>query len=131
MSNMVLNVTLSNGSLDVDQTGNGNQIPHGENDTITWQLTGSAASGQFNAMNASNPGFNWTQTTPDGVFGTATVQANGNQIQISDNNTDPNGVNSAGTWIYQLYATIGGTQYSTKTIPSPRAVTNNPTIQNM
>lgn len=131
MPDITLNVTLKNGSLDVDQVGNGNQIGHGEDDTISWKLTGTAASGQFNAMDDSHPGFSWIQTPPSGVFGTATVQANGNQIQISDNNTDPNGVNSSGTWIYQLYATVGEKEYSTTYTLSPRGVINNPTIQNM
>jgi len=130
MPNAVLDVTLKDGHLDVDQSGNGNQIAHSQSVTITWQLTGNAASGTFNAMDATNPGFQWIQDTPSGVFGTAGLHANDNQIQISDNNTDPNGVNSVGTWIYQLYATINGTPYSTETT-SPAETMTDPTIQNM
>ena len=35
MPNVTLEVTLKNGSLDVDQSGNGNQIAHGQSVTIT------------------------------------------------------------------------------------------------
>lgn len=130
MPNLELKVTISNGSLDVDQSGNANQMGHGESGTIVWKLVGNAASGTFNAMNATNPGFAWKQQPPNGVFGTPTIPQNhNNQIQMSDNNNDPNGVNSSGTWIYQLYATIGDTQYSTiATIPTGQVT--DPTIKN-
>ena len=66
---------------------------------------------------------------PAGVFGTADPE--GTEMTIADNNTNPNGVNSAGTWIYQIWATLNGQQYSTiASIPNPRNVSNNPTIQN-
>lgn len=126
MPNVTLTVTLKNGSLDVDEAGNGNQISHGETSTITWELTGNAASGSFNAIDGASPGFAWVQSPPQDVFGTPTLQANGNQIQMSDNNTSSN---SIGSWIYQLHATIGGAQYST--IANNRVATvTNPTIQN-
>ena len=54
MPNLELKVTISNGSLDVDQSGNGNQMGHGQSGTIVWKLVGNAASGTFNAMAASN-----------------------------------------------------------------------------
>lgn len=124
MPNVILRVTLDEqqGCLDVDQSGNGNQIPHGQNDTIIWKLSGNAAQGSFT-------GFAWKQTPPTGVFGNA--EPSGSEMSISDNNTDPNGVNSSGTWIYQIWATINNQQYSTlSTIPNPRNVPMNPTIQN-
>jgi hypothetical protein len=129
MPNVILKVTVIDGSLDVDQSGNANQIAHGTSETIEWQLTGNAAQGSFNSMTAPNPGFAWKQTPPAGVFGTASPQ--GSKMTMTDNNTDPNGVNSAGTWIYQLWATIGGRQYSTLAdISNPTGVATNPTIQN-
>lgn len=130
MPNLTLRVTLNNGYLDVDQSGNANQMGHGQSGTITWELTGNAASGSFNAMNVSNPGFAWKQQPPSGVFGTPALANNGNRIQMSDNNTDPNGVNSTGTWIYQLWATIGGNPYSTISTLSPTATITDPTIKN-
>ena len=129
MPNLELKVTISNGSLDVDQSGNANQMGHGESGTIVWKLVGNAAGGTFNAMNAANPGFAWKQQPPNGVFGTPTITVN-NDLAMADNNTDPGGVNSSGTWIYQLYATIGTTQYSTIASLGPTATTTNPTIKN-
>jgi len=131
MPNVILKVTLNQtlGCLDVDQAGNGNEINHGKNETIEWKLSGNAAQGSFNAMTAANPGFAWKQSPPNGVFGAADPE--GAEMTISDNNTDPNGINSTGTWIYQIWATIDGQQYSTiSPIPNPRNVPSNPTIQN-
>lgn len=131
MPNVILRVTLNEtlGALDVDQSGNGNQIDHGQNPTIKWQLTGNAAQGSFNSMTAANPGFTWKQSPPNGVFGAPDPE--GREMSMSDNNTDPNGVNSTGTWIYQIWATINNQQYSTiAAIPDPRGVSTNPTIQN-
>lgn len=132
MPNLTLRVTLKNGALDVDQSGNANQMDHGQTGTITWELTGNAAHGSFNAMNAQHPGFAWQASTPSGVFGQPTIPPNNNnQLQVSDNNNDPNGVNSSGTWTYQLYATIGDTQYSTIVSASNRVLTTtNPYIKN-
>lgn len=133
MPNLELKVTISNGSLDVDQSGNANQMGHGESGTIVWKLVGNAAGGTFNAINpsSSTSGFAWKQSPPSGVFGTPSLTNNNTHIEMSDNNNDPNGVNSSGTWIYQLYATIGTSQYSTiASLPNPRAVTTNPTINN-
>ena len=131
MPNVILRVTLNEtiGALDVDQSGNGNQIDHGKNEIIEWKLTGNMEQGTFNSMSAANPGFAWKQAPPAGVFGTADPE--GTEMTIADNNTNPNGVNSAGTWIYQIWATLNGRQYSTlASIPNPRNVSNNPTIQN-
>lgn len=131
MGNLTLRVSLNNGSLDVDQSGNANEMGHGQTGTITWELTGNAASGSFNAMNAANPGFAWQQQPPNGVFGTPGLAAHGNQIQVSDDNNDPNGVNSTGSWIYQLYATVSGNTYSTiASLGRPTATTTNPNIVN-
>lgn len=124
MANLTLQVTLTNGSLDVEQSNSANQMPHGQSGTITWQLTGNAVSGTFT-------GFTWKQQPPTGVFGTPTIVSAGtrSEIQMSDSNTDPNGVNSTGTWIYQLSATIDGKPYSTS-YEKLAATTKNPTIKN-
>ncbi len=122
-----LNVTLKDGHLDVNQDGNGNQIHHGDDVTIQWKLTGDAASGTFNAMDDPHPGFQWKQEPPPSVFGTPAP--NGNRMDLSDNNT---GSNSTGRWIYQIYATIDGTEYWTEsTLSSPEAAISDPTIQNL
>ncbi|MGH8157910.1 MAG: hypothetical protein ACREPQ_07300 [Rhodanobacter sp.] len=126
MPNVTLNVTLKDGNLDVDQAGNGNQMGHGQTTTISWHLT--TAGGTFNALDASNKGFSWIQTPPDNVFTGLQLLQNG-KIQITDNNTDPGGINSAGSWIYQLWATINGTQYST-IATTPTGTVTNPNIKN-
>ena len=125
-----LNVTLKNGRLNVDQDGKANQIPHGEDVTIKWQLTGNAASGKFNSMDDHHPGFRWIQQPPHHVFGNASPE--GNKMTMSDKNTNPDGLNSAGEWIYQIYAKIDGNEHHT-TVSSkgPSLTTSDPTIQNL
>ena len=133
MPNLELKVTIKDGSLDVDQSGNANQMGHGQSGNIVWKLVGNASSGTFNPIDpsSSTSGFAWEQQPPSGVFGTPTRTHSDTHIEMSDTNTDPNGVNSSGTWSYQLYATIGGTQYSTiASLRKPTATTTNPTIQN-
>ena len=127
-----LHVTLDKSttpwSLDVDQQGNANHVnqsPSGQ--TITWQLTGNAASGSFVALSDPHPGFAWVGAAPSaGIFGSPALSANGNQLTISDLN---NSVSTAGSWTYILRATIGGTIYST-IAASLAGTTTNPTIKN-
>ena len=130
MATIVLNVTIKNGSLDVDQGNNANHVPKTAGmSTIEWKLIGNAQGGVFNAMNAANPGFAWKGTPPpNGIFGQAVPDSQGN-MTMTDLNTNIQG--ASGTWTYQLWATINGQQYSTiATIPNPRAVTRDPTIVN-
>ena len=133
MPNLELKVTIKDGSLDVDQSGNANQMGHGQSGNIVWKLVGNASSGTFNPIdpNSSTSGFAWMQQPPANVFGTPQRTNNNAHIEMSDNNTDPGGVNSSGSWIYKIYATVNGTQYSTTaTLPRPTATTNNPNIKN-
>jgi hypothetical protein len=127
MPNVILKVRLKNGLLDVDEAGNGNQIGRGQSVTITWHLVDNAATGSFNAISGTSPGFAWIQSPPQGVFGTPELMANGNQIQISDDNTTSN---STGSWIYQLWATIDGKPYSTIASIPTVVTTTNPNIKN-
>jgi len=116
------------GYLDVDQSGNANHVPqNSQTQTITWKLIGNAQGGTFNAMSAANPGFAWKGNQPQyGTFGTPVPDAHGN-MTMTDNNTS---ASSAGTWTYQLWATINGQQYTTVATLNPRAVTRDPTIVN-
>lgn len=127
MPNVTLQVTLKNGSLDVDQSGNGNQIAHGQSITITWHLNGLGVSpGSFNAIDdPTHPGFSWIQQPPPGVFGQAQLADNGHKITITDAN---NSTSSSGEWIYQLCATINGAPYSTITT-LPTGTTTDPMIK--
>ena len=127
-----LSVTLDTtaNALDVDQRNNANEVSRDPNtQTITWQLDGNAASGSFNAMTDPHPGFAWVGTAPNaGIFGTPTVVAGGKQITLSDLNDS---TSTTGTWIYRLYATIGGQQYSTlATVRRRPATTTDPCIKN-
>lgn len=127
-----LNVTLDESqspwAVDVDQHGKDNEVSQGPNaQTITWQLTGNAASGSFVPMSADPPGFEWISAPPDGIFGTPTVsQGSGNQLTLTDTN---NSASTAGSWTYRLRVNVGGTVYSTKTL-SLAATTTDPTIIN-
>jgi len=128
----LLKVALDNStsppSLDIDQKDNANHVSRGPNaQTITWQLNGNAASGSFNAQNAAKPGFAWVDPAPPaGIFGSPTLSSNGNEITMSDLN---NSASTAGDWVYQLSATIGGVVYqSNKT--SLTETNTNPSIKN-
>lgn len=127
-----LNVTLDKNqtpwAVDVDQHGKDNEVSQGPNaQTITWQLTGDAASGSFVPMSADPPGFEWIVAPPDGIFGPPTVsQGSGNQLTMTDTN---NSASTAGSWTYRLRLNVGGTVYSTKTL-SLAATTTDPTIRN-
>ena len=127
-----LNVTLDKNqtpwAVDVDQHGKDNEVSQGPNaQTITWQLTGNAASGSFVPVSADPPGFQWTSAPPDGIFGTPAVsQGSGNQLTITDLNT---GSGTQGNWTYILRVNVGGTVYSTKTL-SLTATSTNPVIIN-
>lgn len=127
-----LHVTLDKSttpwSLDVDEQGNANHVNRSAStQTITWQLTGNAASGSFVSLDDPNPGFAWVGTAPAaGIFGAPAPGANGNQLTISDLN---NSASKAGTFYYILRATIGGTVYTTIST-SIAATTTNPCIKN-
>lgn len=128
----LLKVALDNStsppSLDIDQKDNANHVSRGPNaQTITWQLNGNAAAGSFNAQNAAKPGFAWVDPAPPaGIFGSPTLSSNGNEITMSDLN---NSASTAGDWVYQLSATIGGVVYqSNKT--SLTETNTNPSIKN-
>lgn len=127
-----LKVTLKtiNGvkTLDVDDANQGNHIGQSSQaQTIVWQLEGEAASGSFNPLNDPKPGFAWKTTNPAPTpFTQLARNPNGNQITVSDLN---NSASTQGTWVYQLYVTVGNQVYST-TATSPMATSNNPTIKN-
>jgi hypothetical protein len=126
-----LNVTLDTSktpwAVDVDQHGKGNEVSQGPNaQTITWQLTGNAASGGFVALNDPNPGFEWITAPPAGIFSAPSRSPNGNQLTISDTNT---GTGTTGSWTYRLRVNVGGTVYSSNAL-SLTATTTSPVIIN-
>ena len=124
---VTLNKAQSPWSVDVDQHGNDNEVSQGPNaQTITWQLSGNAASGSFVPLTDPNPGFAWISAPPNGVFGPPTLSGNGNTLTIADQNT---GAGTSGTWTYVMRVNVGGTVYSTKTM-SIAATDTNPWIKN-
>ena len=133
--NVTLDKTTNPWTVDVDQHGNGNHFGrNASTQTITWQLTGDAASGFFVPMSdpSLNPGFSWVSEPPQGIFGyPPTISSNGNQMTMTDLNsgTLPNGTSTVGTWTYKLRVNVGGTVYTSLAI-SIRATNNNPTIVN-
>lgn len=126
--NVTLDTSTSPSAVDVDQHGKDNEVSQGPSaQTITWQLTGNAASGSFVPMTDSAPGFQWISAPPDGIFGTPTVsQGSGNQLTLTDLNP---GTGTQGSWTYILRINVDGTVYSTKTT-SLTATTTNPVIIN-
>jgi len=125
--NVTLDTTKTPWAVNVNQSNGLNEIPQSSVvQTITWQLTGNAASGTFNSLtDPNNPGFAFTGTQPPrGVFTSPTV--NGNQFTLNDLN---NGPNSTGTWTYKLCINVGGTVYTTINT-SPTGATTNPSLKN-
>lgn len=132
MSIINLKVTLDTSksppALDVDESNGANQVSQNPStQTIVWRLTGNAATGSFAALGGSSPGFAWIGTAPEpSIFGAPAPGNNGNQISVSDLN---NGTSSAGTFYYQLRATINGATYTTVN-SLLTGTTNNPAIIN-
>lgn len=122
-----LDTSTSPPRLDVDQHGNPNHVSRSSSaQTITWQLTGNAATGSFNAQDAPQPGFAWMEVPPAGIFGPPTPGGNGKKITMNDLN---NSAGTTGEWIYRLSATIDGQVYQSDAI-SIGGTTTNPSIKN-
>jgi hypothetical protein len=124
--NVVLNAS---NELNVQDHGKQNEVEKSQQaTTITWNLTGGLAQGNFLPM--SNPvgsrGFEWVQTPPTGVFTDAVIGSNGNSVSITDTHPD---ATTDGRWIYVLRVNLDGTTYCT-TSSTPTATVNNPVIIN-
>jgi hypothetical protein len=128
MLNVTLDKTTNPWTVDVDQHNNANEFSRSPNtQTITWQLTGNAASGSFVPMSDPNPGFSWVSAPPTGIFSyPPTISGNGNTMTMTDLN---NSTTTAGTWTYILRVNVGGTVYCTETT-SITATNTDPTIKN-
>ena len=119
-----LQVTLDKSTspwrLDIDQNNGANQVNRSPvTQTITWQLMGDAASGSFDSLT-------WVEQPPAGIFGPPTLRTSGNQITVTDLNKN---ASTAGTWNYQLSATIDGTTYASDVV-SIGGTTTTPWIKN-
>ena len=124
-----LDTTTTPWAVDVDQSNNVNHVGQSPSpQTITWQLGGNAAAGSFVALtDPKNAGFSWVGTVPSSnIFGLPKLNANGNQLTISDLN---NSASTVGIWTYRLCVNVGGTVYTTITA-SIGGRTTNPTVRN-
>ena len=127
----ILHVTLDTNteptSVDIDQTGNANVISRGANrQSITWQVVGNAATGSFVSMSDPEPGFEWVDAPPAGIFGDPTLSSNGKQLTLTDLHT---GDETAGIWTYIVRIKVGGVVYKSRTTTLERLSTN-PWIRN-
>lgn len=97
--------------------------------TISWNLTGNLARGEFVPMDAAEPGFEWVSVpAPSGdIFGTPQVCSNGNSLQLADTHANHD---SDGTWIYRLRVSLGGTVYQTTAGTGVTTTSHNPVIIN-
>jgi hypothetical protein len=83
--------------------------------------------GSFDERSDAEPGFAWVGAAPPaGIFGSPVLQANGNQLTMSDLD---NGAGTTGDGIYQLSATIGDVVYQPNKT-SPTGTHTNPSIKN-
>jgi hypothetical protein len=120
---VTLDKTTTPWRVDIDENNGANHFPQSANpQTISWQLTGNAATGTFVDFH-----FLPNQTPdPGSIFGPPNYGANNKSLSVTDNHTSSS---SNGTWIYYLEINVDGNPYST-TSSTPMAVINNPTIKN-
>lgn len=124
-----MNVSLdANDCLDIDDNGGQNQVSKSPNpQTISWNLTGKLTQGNFVPISAANPGFEWIQKPPAGVFSLPEVSANGNSLSIQDTHKDST---SDGTWIYLIRVEYQKQIYETTYEVGIGGTANNPVIIN-
>lgn len=118
-----LDKTTTPWTVDIDENNGANHFPQSANSqTISWQLTGNAATGTFVDF------YFLPNQTPDPgtIFGAPNYGTDKKSLSVSDNNISSS---TTGTWIYYLEINVDGSPYST-TSSTLTAVTNNPTIKN-
>lgn len=127
--NVTLDTSVTPNVLNVDDKG-GIKIPKNANpQTISWNLTGNLARGEFASLSGNAPGFEWVSNPPPapGVFGQPQIGSNGNSLTVVDHHPDSN---SNGTWIYRLRVLLDGTVYQTTSEIGIAATSKNPIIIN-
>jgi hypothetical protein len=116
--NVALDMSVTPPALDVQDHGGKNHVSVGSgSQTISWELTGNLARGAFQPITSdpSTSGFAWLDPQPAaGIFGTPTVGAGGNSLDISDNYTSQNAGTNAGQWTYVLRVMLGTVVYCTE-----------------
>ncbi len=128
--NVTLDTSVTPNVLDIDDKNGNNRINQNPNpQTISWNLTGNLAQGEFVSMGAAAPGFEWVSSPPPSadIFGTPQIGANGNSMNLVDNHPNDD---SDGTWIYRLRVSLGGTVYQTTAGMGITSTSKNPIIIN-
>lgn len=127
--NVTLDTSVTPNVLKIDDHGGThvNQSPNPQ--TISWNLTGNLAQGQFVSICGNSPGFEWVSDPPPGtdIFGEPDIGANGNSLSIIDTHATSG---SNGTWIYRLRVLLNGTVYQTTSSAGVTSTSNNPIIIN-
>lgn len=123
-----INVTLNTNVLNIDDNGGTHVSKNPNPQTISWNLIGNLAQGEFVSMSAAEPGFEWVPPLPPaGIFGTPQRGANGNSLDLVDNHSNDD---SDGSWIYRLRASLNGCVYTTTASTGITSTSNNPIIIN-
>jgi len=126
--NVTLDTSVTPNVLDVDDKGHIKIKKDAKAQTISWNLTGNLAQGEFVSMSAAEPGFEWVPPVPGaGIFGTPQIGANGNSLDLVDNHTSED---SDGSWIYRLRVSLNGCVYTTTASTGITSTSNNPIIIN-
>lgn len=126
--NVTLKTDVTPNVLDIDDKDGKNKVDKNPNpQTISWNLTGNLAQGEFVPMSEAEPGFEWVQQPPTGVFGTPQIGSSGNSLNLTDNHPT---ADSDGSWTYQLRVSLDGTVYETTSSAGIKGTVNNPIIIN-
>jgi hypothetical protein len=128
--NVKLGKTGTLAVLDVEDNNGQNDVhKNARPTTIVWQLTGNLATGSFAAMDGTDPGFQWLQQPPPGIFEAPEVLPNG-KLQVVDKHTDA--ASTGGPWIYKLRVVHDNKIYTTLSEFEirPGATVKNPVIVN-
>lgn len=127
--NVTLDTSVTPNVLNIDDNGSTNVSKNPNPQTISWNLTGNLAQGEFVSMSATEPGFEWVSSPAPaaGIFGTPQIGANGNSLDLVDNHTNDD---SDGSWIYRLRVSLNGCVYATTASTGITSTSNNPIIIN-
>jgi hypothetical protein len=78
---------------------------------IVWKLEGILANGQFAGMGGTEPGFQWEEQPPPGIFSEPQLTTQNKHLEMIDNHTDAD--SKGGPWIYKLRVVDGNNVYTT------------------
>ncbi len=101
---------------------------HADEQPITWQLVGDAKDGEFTSAPGDPPPIRWAgNQAPEGTFKPSKLSHGKTTLKVNDTNDKDS---TAGDWMYQLSARIGGELYQTALTPPPIVAVSDPIIIN-